>query len=222
MISGILLRIPFVVTLLVLRLAVGTISSLMSPLIGMFAPYGIPRPLITLLSIILLFVIVYFTGAVATYTIGKHLLSLAESVFLRIPLLKTVYSSTKTAISALSFTQRASFRSVVLIQFPKDGFWSIGFVTGTSVSASGQEFLKIFIPTTPNPTTGFFELVRKSDVLQTDLSVEDGIQTIVSGGILFPSVIPEIINSSVSENTCTVTQDSHPGHSHDHPLRSRS
>jgi len=196
--SGILVLVPFVVTFFILRFVLVVIMSLVSPIVVVLTPSEFPKYAIAALSVLLLIGFLYLIGTIATYSLGNKFLGLMEIAFLKIPLLKTIYGSAKTAVSALSFTQSASFTAVVLIQFPKDGFWSIGFVTGSTMDANGEEYFKLFIPTTPNPTSGFFEIVRKDKVVRTKLTIEQGIQTIVSGGILFPKSIPLATGETIS------------------------
>jgi uncharacterized membrane protein len=90
----------------------------------------------------------------------------------------------------LSLNREASFHSVVFIEFPKEGYWSFGFVTGVTSDRDGEEYFKVFMPTTPNPTTGFFMMVKQKDVFKTDMSVEDALQSILTGGILFSGRLP--------------------------------
>lgn len=205
--SGLFVLVPFVVTVVVLRFVFRLVSSLVSPVTTVFVPSGVPQALLVVLSVLLLVLLLYIVGTITASVAGKTLLSLSEALFLRLPLVKTIYSSTKSAIGALSMAQRATFRSVVLLQFPRAGCWSLGFVTGTTTDSGGREYYKIFVPTTPNPTSGYFALLGREDVLETELTVEKGIQTIVSGGILFPSQIPASLGR---ETTAEPGQESGP------------
>lgn len=188
-VAGILVLVPFVVTFLVLRFVLGVIASVVYPVADLIVPAGIPRPVVLVLSLVVLVIVLYIIGTVTAHSLGRRLLGFTETIFMRIPFLKVIFVSVKSAASALSKSEGSSFQSVVLLQFPKDGMWSLGFVTGNVRGSDGCEYLKIFVPTSPNPTSGFFELVRKTEVVQTDLTVEQGIESLVSGGILFPDSV---------------------------------
>jgi len=100
-----------------------------------------------------------------------------------------IYTATKQIIKTLSIPDRKSFKSVVLVEFPRPGFKPIGFLTGWIKTSDGREFCKVFIPTTPNPTTGFFELVPSGEVAETNLTIEETFKMIISGGIVSPDVL---------------------------------
>jgi len=199
MLSGLLILAPFVVAFLIFRFVLRAVGSFVSPLAHFLPSLNVPAEIITILSVFILLIILYIIGAIGTYSLGKKMLSFSEAIFLKIPILKTVYSSTKTAASTFSMTQSDSFRAVVMIQFPREGFWSLGFMTGITRDEEGREYIKIFVPTAPNPTSGFFQIVSKNDVVLTDLSVEEGFQAILTGGILFPGKLPVANNGRANK-----------------------
>jgi uncharacterized membrane protein len=196
MLSGLLILIPFFIALFVLRIAFRMISSVISPILHLGIYSGIPEDIVTLLSVIILVLIVYLVGVLAKNSVGKKIVAMTEAVFLKIPFLKVVFSASKTAISALSLNRDASFHSVVFIEFPKEGYWTFGFVTGVTSDKDGENYFKIFMPTTPNPTTGFFMIVKQKEVITTDISVEEALQSILTGGVLFSSHLPMSSHSS--------------------------
>ena len=198
--SGLLIVIPFFIAYFVLVIVFRMILSIVSPILHLGLYSGMPESIVTILSVIILVFIIYLFGVLATYSFGKKMVSLTETLLLKIPLMKTVFSASKTAISALSINREASFHSVVFIEFPKKGYWSFGFVTGVTSDKDGEKYFKIFMPTTPNPTTGFFMMVKQKDVIQTDISVEDAIQSLLTGGILFSGRLPMSSPSSDSDN----------------------
>jgi len=194
--SGLLILIPFFIAYFILRLVFRMILSIVSPILHLGSYSGMPESIVTILSIIILVIIVYLLGVLATYSFGRKMVKLTETLMLKIPLLKTIFSASKTAISALSLNREASFHSVVFIEFPKEGYWSFGFVTGVTSDKDGEDYFKVFMPTTPNPTTGFFMIVKQKDVVKTDMSVEDALQSILTGGILFSGNLPISSHSS--------------------------
>jgi uncharacterized membrane protein len=134
-----------------------------------------------------LIVAVYVLGEVATNFVGRRLLALAESVVLRVPIVKVVYSATKQVAAAFQGRKARAFKSVVFVEFPSPGMRAVGFVTGELEDASGTPCATVFVPTTPNPTTGFLQVVPLDALVQTSYSVEDGIKMIMSLGVLVPS-----------------------------------
>ena len=201
MVSGILLLIPFVVTLAVLKWLFQRMTNLLHPVVRYVlvqtsehpATQAIPQTYISIsvsaLSIIAILFLIYLTGVIGRLVVGKHLLSFGESLMMRIPLVRTIYTATKQVVQAISLPDKAAFKSVVLIEFPKPGFRAVGFLAGHIKDSTGENFCKVFIPTTRNPTTGFFEIIPEQEVVETDMAVEDGFKIIISGGILSPDVI---------------------------------
>jgi uncharacterized membrane protein len=204
MLSGLLILIPFFIAYFVLVFVFRIILSIISPILNLGSYSGMPESIVTILSVIILVFIVYLFGVLATYSFGRKIVKVTEALLLKIPLLKTVFSASKTAISALSLNREASFHSVVFIEFPKEGYWALGFVTGITSDKDGEEYLRVFMPTTPNPTTGFFMIIKQKDVVKTDISVEDALQSILTGGILFSGNLPmsssDPITSSAGKN----------------------
>lgn len=154
------------------------------------AVLSIPDYYVTILSSVIsvavLVGLMYLTGVVTAMVAGRRLLEFGESLLLRIPLAKTIYSATKQVIQSAMPERTGAFKAVVVLEFPRPGIKAVGFLTGAIEDPDGVVLYKIFIPNTPNPTTGFFELVPPGQLDFTDLSVEDGFKMVVSGGILCP------------------------------------
>ncbi|MBI1741523.1 DUF502 domain-containing protein [Candidatus Acetothermia bacterium] len=131
-------------------------------------------------------ILIYLIGIVATNVVGRRLLQFGESLILRLPIVKSIYGSAKQVVQTVSVPEGSQFKSVVLIEFPSPGMWSLGFNTGTMQDKHGKKFVKVYVPTTPNPTSGFLELLAEEDVKKTDITVEDALKMIISGGILSP------------------------------------
>ena len=127
-------------------------------------------------------------GLVVSNVIGKRLYSLFESILNRIPLVNKIYSSIKQIISTFSGDSKQSFQKVVLIEYPRRGLWTMAMVTGESKNKKNEEFYTLFVPSTPNPTTGYMILVSKNDIVNTDISVEEGLKVILSGGLIAPDI----------------------------------
>ena len=201
-----LIAIPFVVSILIFQWLFHLMTGFLSPVISYILPKAanlfyvgyIPdnylRIVVIVLSIILLIVVLYFIGTVGQNVLGKRLIVLSEKLFLKIPIVGTIYGSSKQVVKALSLPDSAVFKSVVLVEFPRPGLKAIGFLTGYITDNDGKKYCKVFIPTTPNPTTGFFELVPVDEVAQTNISIEDGFKMIISGGVVAPETFNHTFN----------------------------
>jgi len=146
--------------------------------------------------------IIYIVGIFATNFLGKRIISIGEKVINKIPLIKTVYSLSKQVIESITISSQKSFKRVVWIDFPYKGSKMLGFITKELTDhQTGKKYVGVFSPTTPNPTTGFMLLLPEEEVIEADISIEDAIKTIISGGILLPGsfTLPESKSSS-SEN----------------------
>lgn len=185
LVSGLLVVVPAGITLLILiffyNVTVGMIVPLAKALLG-DAPY----PVVALFSFLVLFLALYFIGMLASHVIGRRLIHLAEWTVDQIPLVKTVYAVSKQVIDLFLKQQPGEGQQVVLVEFPGPGLRALGFVTGRIVGPDGRQYFKVFIPTTPNPTTGFLELVPAATTPVLQITMEEAISLIMSGGFLGP------------------------------------
>ncbi len=191
--SGILVALPLFITAVVLRFMLNMLTGLMTPLLHQIFPH-IPIWLKMFISIAVLLMLVYLLGVAAGHFLGHWFLARMEELLMRIPLLRSIYGSSREVVRIfLNPDQKSSFKEVVLVEFPGPGLFAFGFITGSIVHPNGMLCYKIFIPTTPNPTTGFLEIVEQSRVLRCGMSVEEGIKTIMSGGLLGPDDLQKMI-----------------------------
>lgn len=188
-VSGVLLLVPVAVTFVVLRFLYRLIHANVRPLLKVFAAFPIPEYVVAALAVVALFAGLYGAGVLARMVVGRRIIGWGESILARIPLVKSVYGASKNLVDMLSTGNRSAFKSVVFIEFPRPGLRTMGFQTGEVTDRAGRTWYKVFIPTTPNPTSGYLEIVPADEVFSSDLAVEDGIKLIVSGGILSPSVM---------------------------------
>jgi uncharacterized membrane protein len=201
LLSGILLLMPFGVTLLVMRWLFRWVAGFIRPIITFILSRISQVPIIeavpdiyitvsvAILSIVTLFVLLYLVGVIGQFVIGKRLIKAGETLLLKIPLVRIIYSATKQVAQSLSLPDRTALKSVVLVEFPRPGFRAIGFLTGYIEDSAGKKFCKVLIPNTPNPTTGFFEIIPAEEVAETSLTIEDAFKMILSGGIVSPDLI---------------------------------
>jgi uncharacterized membrane protein len=188
LLAGLVVWLPILVTFVVLRFIVELLDQSMAFLPMAYQPeqligYNLPG-LGVLLSLLLLF----FTGLLATNFLGQRLVTWSESILDRIPLVRSIYNATKQVIQAIFSTNSQAFRKVLLVEYPRKGMWSVAFQTGI-VGADiakhmGVDMLSIFIPTTPNPTSGFLMMVPKSEAIELSMSVDDAFKLIISLGVM--------------------------------------
>ena len=138
---------------------------------------------------------IYITGLLISNVLGKQIYLWLEKILSRIPFVNTIYKTIKQITSHLSGPERQAFKKVVFIEYPRKEIWTIGMVTGESKNNDGELFYHIFIPTTPNPTSGYLLYIPQKDTRQTNMSTEEGMKIIISGGMLAPK--NNILDSSI-------------------------
>ena len=145
----------------------------------------IASPLQKILGFILTIIFLYVLGLVISNVLGKRLYKFFEFILNKIPIVNRVYKSIKQITGALSGSNSKAFQKVVLIEYPRKGLWTICMVTGETIN-NGELYYNVFVPTTPNPTSGYLLFVKVSDTKKIDISVEEGLKIIVSGGMIAP------------------------------------
>ena len=142
------------------------------------------------MGLILALIVLILTGALAANLIGKRLVDLWENILGRIPLVRNIYNAFKKIATTVLSADNKSFRKVVLVEFPKSGVWSMGFLTNPDIRINSptiqDKLIAVFVSTTPNPTTGFFILLPKNKVVELDISVEEAFKLIISIGVVMP------------------------------------
>lgn len=186
-ITGFLIVVPLYVTAYIFMLFVNFFDSVVPKSLRPDAYLGFHLPG---LGIIITVVVVFLVGFIATNFLGDALVKFGEGLLGRIPFLRTIYKSTKQFLETFFSEKGEGFKKVALIEFPRKGIYSIGFITSTA-KGEVQEKTKertvgVFIPTTPNPTTGFYLAVPETDLILLDMSVEDAFKVIMSAGIIYP------------------------------------
>jgi uncharacterized membrane protein len=189
-ITGLLIWIPLVITIWVLKLVVDTLdqSLLLLPLqwrTESFLGVHIPG-----MGVILTLVIVFATGVFATNFFGAQLVRLWYGILQRIPVFNSIYSSVKQISDTLFSSSGQAFRRALLVQWPHEGMWTIAFLTGTPggdvVNHLPGDYVSVYVPTTPNPTGGYFVIVARKDVIELDMTVDAALKYIISMGVVAP------------------------------------
>jgi len=192
MTSGVVALVPLVVTVYILRALFRLTAGILLPLVDP-AVADWPWLLRAGLSLAILLVVIYFLGELATNLVGRRVLQLGEELLLRVPFVKVIYRASKQVVTAFQKPDSAAFKSVVMVEFPRRGTRAIGFLTSTFTLADGAVWHSVFVPTTPNPTTGFLQYFPAEDVIPTSFSVEEAFKMVMSLGVLTPERMSELL-----------------------------
>lgn len=179
LIAGLLAILPIGVTLFVLKF----FFELLDPILGPIFDMGNVR-IFPGLGLIVLLILLYVVGIITTKILSARIVNLGHKLIERIPVISSIYSTTRSGVEILSGTQGFESRGVVLVDFPRPAMKAIGLITAELGVLNGEPMVAVYIPTTPVPSSGFLIVVALSDVTPTDISVDDAMKIIVSGGIL--------------------------------------
>ncbi len=184
-ITGLIVFLPVAVTLSILLWLFRTFDSFLGRLFTLLIGRSVPG-----LGLVATIAAIFLMGALATNVLGRRLVGWFDRLMLRIPLARSIYSATKQLSDSILMQRRAAFQRPVLVEWPRQGVYTIGFVTGETggrvEDLAGQRIVNVFVVTTPNPTTGFLVLVPADQVYSLDLTVEDALKLVMSGGIVTP------------------------------------
>lgn len=195
--TGLLVTAPVMLTIYITWLFIDIIDSNVNALI----PNGV-RELIEIkaphigslpgLGLLIGLIVITLIGALAAGFFGRWLIRMGENILNRMPVVRTIYGASKQILETVLTTQSNAFREVVLVEYPRKELWVVGFVTGNTEGEVGvkieDETVNVFIPTTPNPTSGFLLFCPKKDLIYLDMGVEDAVKLVVSGGIVTPEM----------------------------------
>ena len=192
LISGLLFWIPLILTIIVIKFFLEFINSLVPQEYLPEAIFNLDTS-IPGSGIILLFLIILITGILVTNILGRRLVALWEKLLNRIPGFRNIYNILKKVSDTILNRSSQSFKKAFLIQYPSKGIWVIAFQSGNyrgeAESIIGEETINLFVPTTPNPTSGFFILIPKKDAFELDISVEDAFKLVISAGVVTPNSV---------------------------------
>jgi uncharacterized membrane protein len=190
-VTGLLIWIPLVITIWVLRLVIDTLDQ---------TQFLLPQSLRTEnwlgfhvpgMGVLLTLVVVMLTGVVTANIIGQRLVHLWHEILHRIPVVSPIYSSVKQVSDTLFSSSGEAFRKALLVQWPREGMWTIAFLTGTpggDVTRHLQgDYVSVYVPTTPNPTGGYFVMMARKDVIELDMSVDTALKYVISMGVAAPN-----------------------------------
>ena len=208
LIAGLLVWLPLTATVFIIKLVVDLLDLTILLLPVEYQPEALLGFSVPGLGVILAISILIITGMLAANLLGRQLVGLWEGLLSRIPLVRTIYNSIKQITTTVLTSGGKSFRKVVMIEYPRKGTWSIGFLTNEQVAISSKDSLTtmiaVFVPTTPNPTSGYIIMLAKQDVIELDMSIEDGFKFIFSMGVITPNrPISAVINADKVANSIT-------------------
>lgn len=191
LIAGLLVWLPLWVTLLIIRFVVDLLDQTVSLLPTAYQPQHLVGFNIPGLGVILSLAVLVFTGMLMANFVGKWLVQVWEALLSRIPLVRTIYAGAKKILETMFSPGGQSFRKVLLVEYPRKGMWSVAFQTGNGAEVINQaaqgDMVTLFIPTTPNPTSGFLMMVPKEEVIELAMSVDEALKYVISLGVLQPT-----------------------------------
>ena len=190
-VAGMLIALPIVATFIILQFLINLIDSRVVPLLPAslrpetYLDYAVPG-----FGLLILLIFLTFVGAIATNFLGKFLVNATDRVLTRVPVVRSVYSVFKQIRDVFQNNTAGQYKEVAMVQYPREGSWAIGFVAGPVRGEMrqklGDDYVGIFVPTTPNPTSGFLLYVSSSKIIRLDMTVEEGAKIIFSGGLVVP------------------------------------
>lgn len=182
--AGIATLLPLYLTFFVIKFLFLTLEEMSAP---MLTKLGVEIPG---LGIILTVVLIFILGVLVTNFLGRKIFNLGERIVKKVPIVNIIYTTLKQITDTFTKGSTEAFEGAVYIQYPRTGLWTMAFISGESKTKEGVPYYHLFVPTTPNPTSGFFLMIPQADAVSTGMSVEDGLKTIISGGLLAPEKNP--------------------------------
>ena len=182
--AGIIATVPIGAIILLLIWLFSTVDNILQPIIRSVWGYPIHG-----LGFAITIIFIYLAGVLASNVIGKRLIHYGEATLPWLPVVRQIYHSIKQILESFSAPRQAGFLQVVLTEFPRKGMRVIGFVTNELQDGPGKKLLTVFIPTSPNPTSGFLQIVNEDEITHTDISVENALKMVVSAGRVSPKGI---------------------------------
>jgi len=182
--AGLAALLPLYLTFFVIKFLFMTLEEMSDPILKRFN-LDIPG-----LGIILTVLLIYILGFLVTNFLGRKIFNIGERIVKKVPIVNIIYTTLKQITDTFTKGTTDAFEGAVYIQYPRQGLWTMAFISGESKTKDGVSYYHLFVPTTPNPTSGFFLMIPQADTVATGMSVEDGLKTIISGGLLAPNENP--------------------------------
>lgn len=190
-IAGLVVTIPIGLTLWILVWLFERVDALLQPIIRYI--FGRNMPGVGFGVIVVLILVV---GVIATNVIGRRIVRFGERMLGRVPIVRRLYVALKEVFQSFSNPDDTGFMQVVLVEFPSRGMRSLGFITNETVDEEGRKVINVFIPTAPNPTTGFLQIMHEEDIIRTNIPIDDALKMVVSAGRMLPQNLGEKMTPS--------------------------
>lgn len=191
LLAGFVVWVPILITFIVLRFIVDLLDQSIALLPHAYQPEILLGFHMPGLGVLLSLAILLSTGIIATNILGQKIVNSGEALLTRIPFIRSIYNASKQVIQAIFATNSEAFRKVLLVQYPRQGMWSLAFQTGANGIVADpdnpQPMISVFIPTTPNPTSGFILMVPQAEVRELDMSIDEALKYIISLGVMPPA-----------------------------------
>ena len=182
--AGVATLLPLYLTFFVIKFLFVTLEEMSDPILKRFN-LDIPG-----LGIILTVLLIYILGFLVTNFLGRKIFNIGERIVKKVPIVNMIYTTLKQITDTFTKGSTDAFEGAVYIQYPRQGLWTMAFISGESKTKDDVHYYDLFVPTTPNPTSGFFLMIPQADTVATGMSVEEGLKTIISGGLLAPDENP--------------------------------
>ena len=186
LITGIISLIPLAITYKIIETLFNLISGPGKKIINFIFPDQNMPFTVHITGFILTFLFIYVIGFIISNVLGTKVYGLFERILGKIPLVSYIYSTIKQITDTLTLSQKQTFKKVVYIEYPKSDIWTIALVTGESKDKTGTKYYHLFVPTTPNPTSGFMLYIKQENAIETKLTIDEGLKVVISGGMLGP------------------------------------
>ena len=185
-ITGLFSIIPLAITFTIIKWLFEFFSKPGKKMINYILPNSNSPFIENIIGFVLTFLFIYLIGVIISNVLGKRLYLFFEKILAKIPLINYIYNTIKQITDTLTISKKQAFKKVVYIEYPKKDVWTIALVTGESKDSEGNQYYQIFVPTTPNPTSGFMLYIKKENTKETNMNIDEGLKIIISGGMLAP------------------------------------
>jgi len=205
LIAGLLVWLPLAATIVIVSFVIDILDGTMLLLPPEYRPEAVLGFSLPGFGVVFAIAVLLLTGMLAANLLGRRLVSLWEAVLSRIPLVRTIYNSAKQITTTVLTSEGKSFRKVVLVEYPRKDTWSMGFLTNEDIviesNKMGRDVSAVFVPTTPNPTSGFIIMIPKDEIIELEISIEEGFKYIISMGVITPDrSIKEVMHANEVAN----------------------
>lgn len=207
-VTGLIILLPLGFTFIVVNFLLKTIGTPASQVFFFFLDPELRQspwvmPLLDIISTLVVIILITLIGFLSSYFLGRLLVNLTEKLFIKLPLIGKVYNAAKQVVDAFGKEKKAVFQKTVLFEFPKKGTYAIGFLTSTTKGEVqhhiNDDYVNVFMPTTPNPTSGFLFMIPRDQIIELNMSTTEGMKLIISGGVVIPNdVNPTALKTSIS------------------------